>query len=361
MAEQEQNRNESATPFKREEARKRGVVAKSVDVNSLSMLVAALLGFHFFGAAMARKEGLLFQGLLSNAHHYSLELDQIAALATRALAESLILLAPVLGILVVFAVLGNFLQTGPVFSSTPLKPDLARINPVTGFKRIFSLKLLVEAVKTGLKFLLLGWVLYASIRQLWPALLASQGTSPASIGSGLIPQATGLWFKLVVALAVVAVVDLMFSRWEYGRQLRMSRREIKEEVKRREGDPRIKARLRELQREAVKRARSIGRVKDADALIVNPVRLAVAVKYDEGKVDAPLVIAKGAGFLAWRMRKVAYQANVPVVQNRPLARALFHTVPIDRPVPATHYGALARVLLWAYSIRRQGGTRESTA
>lgn len=358
MAEQEQSRSEAATPFKLEEARKRGSVAKSADANSLVMLFGAVLALHFWGTAIAGKELHLFQSLLSNAHHYSFEIDGIARVLTGILGRALTILAPVFGVLVAFAVLGNFAQAGPVFSFVPLKPDIERINPVAGFKRLFSMRLLMESAKTVLKFLLLGAVLYLSIQQLLPVLIGTLGMAPATIGHLIVPEMTTILVKLLVAFAFIAVLDLVFSRWEYAQRLRMSRREIREEVKRREGDPRIKARLRELQREAVKRARSLGRVKEADVLVVNPIHLAVAIKYDKAEVDAPVVIAKGAGFLAWRMRQLAYRVNVPVVRNQPLARALFHSVAIDQPVPADHYGAIARILLWAFAVRdrrAQGG------
>jgi flagellar biosynthesis protein FlhB len=361
MAEQEQNRNEAATPFKLEEARKRGAVPKSIDANSLLMLLAAVLGMHFWGSSIAGKEMHLFQSVLSNAHHFSFETDGSARMLAALLGQALGILAPVFVLLAVFAVLSNLAQTGPVFSFVPLKPNPERINPVAGFKRLFSMRLLMESAKTVLKFLLLGAVLYEALRQLLPVLIATQGMDPASIGHLILPEANSVLVKLLATFAFIAVLDLAFSRWEYARRLRMSRREIREEIKRREGDPRIKARLRELQREAVKRARSLGRVKDADVLIVNPVRLAVAIKYDKEQVDAPLVIAKGAGFLAGRMRELARRANVPVVQNKPLARALFHSVGIDQPVPPDHYGALARILLWAFAIRDRSTARERSA
>jgi flagellar biosynthesis protein FlhB len=152
-------------------------------------------------------------------------------------------------------------------------------------------------------------------------------------------------------LAIIALIDLTISRWDFARKLRMSRREIREEFKRREGDPRIKSRLRELQREMLKRTGSVGRVKDADALIVNPVRLAVAVKYDKEILDAPVVTAKGAGLLAFRMRDAAKRHGVPIIRNKLLARELFHKVSIDQAVPAEHFSALARILLWVFALR----------
>lgn len=352
MAEQDQNRNEAATPFKLEEARKKGSVPRSLDINTWVVLAAGIGTLYLWGPSIANDELALFHHHLSHAHQTSFERADIALFLTHALTESLWLLSPLFLLLLALASLSNFMQTGPVFSFFPLKPDLSRINPVTGLKRLFSIKLLIEAVKTVLKFLLLGTVLYFALDAAVPHLIASMQLHPSATGTFLFPELTSVLFKLLLALAAVAVIDLVYSRWDFARRMRMSRRDITDEHKRREGDPRIKSRLRELQREAVKRARSLGRVKDADVLITNPTHLAVAIQYDRSTVDAPLVIAKGAGFLAGTMRTIARRHRIPIVENKPLARHLFHRVGLDRAVPVEHYGTVARILLWAYSLKK---------
>ncbi|MBL8474813.1 MAG: EscU/YscU/HrcU family type III secretion system export apparatus switch protein [Methyloversatilis sp.] len=354
MAEQQQDqdRSEAATPFKLEEARKRGSVAKSMDVNSVLVLGTAAFMLHFSGSQIVSSQLALYRSMLSNADARSFALGDLSSYFGQLLVEMLLSLLPVLLPVVVIAALGNFLQTGPVFSFFPLKPDLDRVNPVSGFKRLFSMRLLVEGVKTVLKMLLLGAVLYAAISSSLPAFLRSLSVAPVSVGRIILPELGDLLFRMTAALLVVALIDAVYSRWDFARRMRMSRRDVRDEVKRREGDPRVKSRVRELQREALKRAASLGRVKDADVLITNPVHLAVAVRYDRDTLDAPRVIAKGAGFLAARMRLMARRHGVPVVENRRLARALFHGVAIDRPVPPEQYSAVARVLVWVYSMRR---------
>jgi flagellar biosynthetic protein FlhB len=304
MAEQDQNRSEAATPFKLDEARKRGSVPKSLDVNTLGILMAGAAVLHFWGNRIVSDEMRLFGAILSNAHQTSFEFDDIAALVVRLFSESIAILAPLFATIGAIAALANFFQTGPVFSFFPLKPDFGRVNPVSGFQRIFSLRLVVESVKTVLKFALLGTVFFFAVQAALPALLESMNMAPLNIGRVILPQASTLLVRLLVALSLVTLLDATYSRWDFAKRMRMSRREVRDEIKRREGDPRVKSRLRELQREAVKRARSLGRVKDADVLITNPVRLAIAIKYDRERIDAPLVIAKGAGFLAARMREI---------------------------------------------------------
>ncbi len=351
MAEQDQNRNEAATPHKLQEARKRGSVPKSLDVNSLVVLASAVAALYFWGHHIANNELLLASGIFSNMHQITFEPHELAGYLVQLIAETLIALAPLFLLLMVLSVLANFFQIGPVFSFFALKPDFDRVNPVAGFKRIFSMKLLMESVKTVLKFLLLGAVLYFAITDSIPKLIMTFQVNPASIGLVLFPLLVGMLFKLLLALTAIALLDLMYSRWDFTKRLRMSRREVTDEHKRREGDPRIKSRLRELQREAVKRAKSLGRIKDADVLITNPTHFAVAIKYDRQEMDAPVLIAKGAGFLAGRMRAIARRHRVPIIENRLLARHLFHHVQIEHPVPAKHYDILARILLWAFTLR----------
>jgi flagellar biosynthetic protein FlhB len=351
MAEQDQNRNEAATPHKKEEARKKGSVAKSLDVNSFVVLAVVLATLYIWGSKIIHGELMLARSILSNAHSMSFEINELSTYLTHVFTESIVLLAPLFILLFVFGILVNFIQVGPIFSFFPLKPDFNKINPVAGLKRLFSVRLLIEAVKTVLKFLLLGFVLYKFIEAVIPRLLITFHVVPSSIGLVFMPELTSMLFKLLLALAVIAVIDLIFTRWEYAKRLRMSRRDITDEHKRREGDPRVKSRLRELQREALKRARSLGKVKDADVLITNPTHFAVAIKYNSKEMEAPLVIAKGAGFLAARMKSLARKHRVPIVENRVLARSLFHEVSIERNVPIEHYAVVAKVLYWAYSLK----------
>lgn len=351
MAEQDQNRNEAATPHKKEEARKKGSVAKSLDVNSFVILSVVLATLYIWGDKIIHGELILMQKTLLHMQDMSFDVNEISNYLTTIFAQSIILLAPLFILLFVFGVLANFFQVGPIFSFFPLKPDLNKINPIAGFKRLFSVRLLIEAVKTILKFLLLGFILYKFIGAVIPRLLIAFHVVPISIGLVFMPELTSMLFKMLLALAVIALLDLIFTRWEYAKRLRMSRRDITDEHKRREGDPRIKSRIRELQREALKRARSLGKVKDADVLITNPTHYAIAIKYNNKEMDAPLVLAKGAGFLAARMKSLARKYKVPIVENKALAQSLFRDVDIERNIPIEYYATVAKVLYWAYSIK----------
>jgi len=252
---------------------------------------------------------------------------------------------------VLAALVANLVQTGPVFSAFPLKRDCNRINPATGFKRVFSLKTLVEAGKTLVKLAAFAGVAWLALAAELPRLLTSVEVQPRAYFGLLMGEITGLMFKLLLVLLLLALADLAYSRWDYGRTMRMSRREMKEEVKRREGDPHVRARIRELQREAAKRAKSVKRLPEADVLITNPTHFAVALRYRREEHPAPQLIAKGAGELAARMKRLARRHGVPVVEDRPLARHLFLRGALDAPIGAAEYPRVARILAWVYALR----------
>lgn len=351
MAEQEQNRSEPASPFKLKEAQRRGSVAKSLELNSLLALFALLAVFYLRGLPMMQQQLRLDAGLLSQAHQFSFDAIAVARWLPALLAAALDVVLPLFLLVVVVAILGNLVQTGPVFSTHPLKPDFDRINPVSGFKRLFSLRLLFELGKSLVKLVLFAGAIYLLMRQLLPELLALLLSEPGAYLPLSHGWVSGVIFKLAMLLAFIALIDVMFTRWSFADKLKMSRREMKEEVKQREGDPQIRARIRELQRELVKRAKAIKRLPDADVLITNPTHLAVALAYHRDRMSAPKVIAKGAGEFAAHMHGLARRHQVPVIENAPLARELFAAVDIDKEVPERIYPQVARILVRAYQLR----------
>jgi flagellar biosynthetic protein FlhB len=252
-------------------------------------------------------------------------------------------------------VLANFAQTGPVLTTHPLKPDFTRLNPVAGFKRVFNSRMLYETAKTLIKVALLVAVVYVSLRNAIPALMSLQMMDIHAHPLWLAKQVLRLALAVLGMLAFIAIVDLAFVKWDFAKRMRMSRREVREEVKRRDGDPKVKAKIRELQREAARRGASLKRVPEADVLITNPTHLSIAVKYERGKAPAPRVIAKGSGDMAMRMREKARQHGVPIIENRAVAQLLFRNSPLDAFVPPETYPAVARLLKWAYRQRTARG------
>ena len=351
---QDQDKTEQATPFKLREARNRGQVSKSLEFNSFVILTSILGLVYIAGEKIITGQLALERALLSSAHRVSLEPASIVGWTKILLASLFNIYWPLIGLIMMVGILANLFQTGPVISFFPLKPDVKRINPVEGFKRLFSKKLLFEAFKSVLKILLFSAVVYFALMALMPKLMTLVGVNPDHYPSFLLNSTRGLIFKLLMALLLLAAADMAYTRWDFAKKMRMSRRELKEEVKRREGDPRIRAKRRELQKEAVKRAGSLSKVPEADVLITNPTHLAVALKYRRGIMLAPQVIAKGAGDLAGRMREVAREHRVPMVENKQLARKLFKKVEIEQGIPEALYPAVAKILVWVFAMREQG-------
>lgn len=353
MAEQEQNRSEPATPYKLREARKRGQVAKSTEVNSFVALCGALSILYFLGERLGQGQLELSSRLLGNAHRVVLEGPSVAALFEMVAYDLLGIYWPIIAIAVTAAIVANVFQTGPIFSFFPIKPDVQRLNPVQGFKRLFSKRLLFEAIKTLVKFTILGVAVYQSIAAFLPKILTLIDIPPQNYSHFLLTHGRQLMFQLLLLLMLVALFDLAYNRWDFAERMRMSRRELKDEVKRREGDPQIRAKLRQLQKEAVQRAKALQRVPEADVLITNPQHFAVALHYDGETMVAPQVIAKGAGELALKMREVASRNQIPIVENRTLARRLFRQTGLDEDVPEDLYPVVARLMSWVLLMRRQ--------
>jgi flagellar biosynthetic protein FlhB len=234
-------------------------------------------------------------------------------------------------------------QTGPIFTFVPLKPKGERINPVAGFKRVFNKKMLFEAFKSLLKLGILGTISVLFFRALWPQMHIAMNADTGGVQSWFGANAVALLFRLGLALLLIGLLDLAYTRFKFGRDMMMSRREMKEEVKRREGDPLIRAKLRELQRENLKQAASVKRVPEADVLITNPDHLAIALRYERGSMAAPIMLAKGADSWAAEMRATARRHGIPIYQRKPLARLLFRSGQLGQSIPADSYLDVARI------------------
>jgi flagellar biosynthesis protein FlhB len=351
MAEQEQNRSEAATPFKLREAKKRGSVAKSMDLNSVFVIAAFLVCLQLWAWSATKRQASLSALLFQQASAFGFSPAQAWAWLSTALIGTVLLLVPFFAAVMVAGVLASLVQHGPVFSVHPIKPDFNRLNPAQGFKRIFSRRALFDLGKNLVKLAVFGWVLYLGIVQLLPALVGLLSVDARAHAPQVIDAIASLTFKLLLAMLAVALVDVIFTRWEYGHKLRMSRREITQEIKQREGDPKIKARIRELQNELRKKTGALKNLPDADVLITNPTHLGVALMYRHGQMAAPAVVAKGSGELVDKMKTVARRHGVTIVEHRRLARALYE-LELHDAVPEAHYAEVARILVWVQEARK---------
>jgi len=352
----EHERTEPASQFKLSEARKHGQVAKSLDVNSFVMTFAFVAVLLLVAHDAWREIGQSSMTLLMSAA--DLGDDSAVPQMLHFAASKLwgLLLTP-LCMGAVAAIVANTLQTGPVFSFSPLKPKFERLNPVAGFKRVFTKRLLIESIKSTLKLITLVLVAYVTFSAHWQELAEITAMPVVAQINWFCGVATTLLFRLLFALLVFALMDLSLVRWQFAKQMRMSRRDMKEEVKRREGDPLIRSKIRQLQRENLKQSKSLSRVTDADVLITNPTHFAVALRYVRGEMSAPMVIAKGSERWAADMRAIAHKHNIPVFERRGLARQLFRCATVDRPVPAETFVDVARVYADLGTYRRRQQSR----
>lgn len=351
MASQDADLSEQATPHKLTEARKKGSVSRSNDLNALAILAALVATIFGSGWDAWRRVARLQQQMLAHGNQADWSVDGMAAWLGQLLTDMLSILGPLFLTLAVVAVVINFFQTGPVFSFHPLIPDLNRLNPATGLKRIFSMRTLFETAKSLIKLAILGTVAYYLVRDTIPGLIGLPSLEAKGYSRLLIGLIAAMLVKLVFTLLFIGLVDYGFTRWEFAKRMRMSKRDVKDESKNREGDPRIRARIRELRKEVLKRSKGLAKVPSADVLITNPTRLAVALRYRHGESAAPQVVAKGAGEMARRMRTLAASHHIPIVQNKMLARILFREVGEEGYVPEKLYPQIAKIMLWVYTMR----------
>lgn len=346
MADEQQDKTEQPTATRLREAREKGQAAKSAELTGVLVLVvfAVSLTSGMGGVAVAFARAMRACIAMAGA---APSLDAgLAHWVGGVFSPAWHALLPSLFALVISAIALNVMQTGFMFSTTPLKADISRLSPKQGFKRIFSMRTAWDLFRLVLKLLILAAVAYGLARGFQSSLLAGAGRSPADAPELLRETLVRVLKWTLAVLAIVAMLDLLFARREFIRKLRMSRRDMKDEHKRQEGDPQVRSKRRRLARELAKRARSLGRVPDADVLLTNPTHVAVALRYRTATMLAPVVLAKGAGLLAARMRRSAARHGVPIVRDPELARALFRSCAIDEPVPADRYTEIGKVYRW---------------
>jgi flagellar biosynthetic protein FlhB len=354
MAEEqdESQKTEDPTPKRLRESREKGEVAKSQELNHWFMILAFAAMVGIFGPWLAGSVAERLYVLVERPHVFDLSSQASRDVVADLLGDlALILLVPAL-VVIAAAVAGNLLQTGPIFSAESLKPKLSKISLLEGFKRQFSSKSLMEFAKGLLKIALVTLVVVLAI---WPK--RNQLNDLVEMEMLLLLEvlqetALAVLIATLAMITVVAAVDVAFQRYQHIKKLRMTRQEVKDEFKQTEGDPMVKAKLRQIRQERA-RGRMMAAVPDASVVVTNPTHYAVALKYEMDAMGAPVVVAKGVDHLALRIRAVAEENGVPLVENRPLARALYDTVELDQEVPPEHYKAVAQVIGYVMKLKRR--------
>lgn len=337
-------RTEPATPRRREEAKKRGQVPQAGDLPLALVLGFGVLGLWFFGPKA-------FQGLQNLMAFVLFHLWDLEGGLGRDLGAAVFrLLFPFLGLSVAGALMGNLIPKGLVLSLEPLRPQLSRINPVEGFRRLMSLGMLVELGKALIKVGIVASIGYLFLKGKVEQCAGLVDLSLEEIGDFAGLSALRLMGQMAIGLLALALLEMLYHRWDYERKLRMTREELKEELKQYEGDPKVKGRVRAIHRKIV-RHRMIPRVKEADVVVTNPTHLAIALAYKPLRMKAPVVVAKGKGWLASKIRQAALEAGIPIVHNPPLAAVLYKSVEVGQQIPVELYRAVAEILAFVYRLK----------
>jgi len=353
MAEDNDDSQQTEQPTQKrlEQAREAGDIVKSTEVSAFVVLAGATLAIAMFGKSLAVGIAGILTQFIQAPDQMAVDGAGLASLMRGVLLHLAIVLAPFMGVMVVASVAGHVLQSKPTFNLEKLMPNFSKLSFLSGFSRLFGIEGWITLVRGLIKLAIVGMAIWT---QLWPerGMLESILTqSPQAVMADM----THLLFKVMIAalsaLLVIAGLDYFFQYTRFMKRNRMSRHEIKEEFRQNEGDPVIKAKVRQIRQERA-RKRMMAAVPEATVVITNPTHFAVALKYESGKTAAPVCVAKGVDALALRIRAVAEEHEVPVIENPPLARALYATVELDEAIPAEHYKAVAQVI--GYVMRLNG-------
>lgn len=347
-----QEKTEKATPKRRQEARKKGQVARSADLPSSLIFLSVFLFLFFAGGLFAQKFISLFRLPLEQWLLLDVSETQVVELYKDVLLQFAAIVLPLMGVSVAAGVIGNYVQFGFLFTSEPLIMKAERLDPIQGAKRIFSRRALVEFLKSIVKFIVVGavvaLVLWHNADDIFTVSRLPVESAAALVGKLVVQMG------LLVALTLVAlsIGDYFYQRYDHERNLRMSKQDIKDELKKTEGSPEMRSRIKQKQRQLAMR-RMMQEVPKADVVITNPTHYAVALKYDGESMEAPQVVAKGADFLAMRIRDIARAHDVPLMENKHLARALYNQAAIGETIPAELFQAVAEVLAYVYRMRHR--------
>ncbi len=346
-------KTEKATPKKRQDARKKGQVLKSQDVTAAVLLLLTFFFLLFFAPFMYDGlKGFLLQALNRNLLIETLNEETVMDMYVESLKEMAIIALPIMVVAMIAGIGANFFQFGLLFTTETLKIDLKKMDPIKGIKKIISVRAIVNLIKSLLKVTLIGAVTTVVILIYLEEVLSLALHSPAQILATVAYLSAIMGIAASVMLVAIALFDYLYERFEYEKQLKMSKQDLKDEYKNSEGDPLIKSKIKQRQREMAMR-RMMSEIPSADVVITNPTHYAIALKYDENEMDAPRVVAKGTDFVAQKIKMIAKENDITMVENRPLARAMYDQVEIGQAVPEEFFKAVAEVLAYVYRIKRK--------
>lgn len=347
-----EEKTEEATPKKKSEARKKGQIARSKDVGlAITMVTCTLVILLLSGMIVGNlKDTMVYflqSGMLQDINEMS-----IKSIVLTVLMKAGLCILPVVVPIMIAGIVASLMQTGFLLTGEPLKPKFSKLNPISGFKNMFSKKSFVDLLKNLAVVTVIGFIGFLYVRDNYDKILQISNTYLPSLGGQVQDLVVGIFFQVSVVLVIIAAADYFVQFKFHQKDLRMTKQEIKEEYKQMEGDPQIKSKIKQKQRERATR-RMMASVADATVVITNPTHLSIALKYEEGNNEAPKVVAKGADLVALKIKEVAKENDVPIMENKPLARMIYEQVDIDREVPQEMYQAVAEILAMVYKLKNK--------
>lgn len=346
------DKTEKATPKKRKDTRKKGQVFHSREISSALVLMSVFISLRIFGGNIYNQVLLFTKKVLTQ--YPETEDLYMKDILLQVFIDVVIVLfkavGPVLLVALLTGLIVNYAQIGFLFTAEMLKPKFDRINPLSGIKRVFSMRSVVELLKAVLKITIIGYVSYMYLNGQAYTIMSLMDMDVLGIASFIGLTSLNLAIRICVVLIILGIADFIYQWWDYEKNLRMSKQEVKEEYKQTEGNPEIKSKIRQKQRQISMR-RMMQEVPKADVVITNPTHLACALKYDQDVTQAPVMVAKGQDYLALRIKEVAMDNSIEIIENKPLARSLFNIVDIGQAIPPELYQAVAEVLAFVYSLR----------
>lgn len=351
-------KTQSATPKRRKEAREKGQVAKSSDLSPAVLLLVTVFSFSLLANFLYQNITEMMKEFYTSINTITINANNLSAFFLSVTYKFMVIMLPIFALTVVIALIANYAQVGFLLTGKPVKPDWGKISPAKGFKRIFSMKAFVELLKSLFKITVIGYLVYSILINSYPVLISTADMEIINIFQTIGSLAYELGIKSAFVLLTMALIDYVYQRHDFEKSIKMSVKEVKDELKQQEGDPLIKARIKQRQRQLAMQ-RMMQDVPAADVIITNPTHLAVALKYDRKKMGAPKVLAKGERLIAQKIKKIAEENSVPVIEDKPLAQALFRSVKIGFEIPGELFQAVAEILALVYKLNRRIQERTS--
>ena len=342
-------KTEDPSTKRREDFRKKGQVVQSKEVQTAALFTVVLLFWMFYLPTFWSKFTTLLFSIWQSSGQFEVTPASTMSLAFFLLQQLAYLMIPLFFLVLIVAFFSSVFQFGWLLTSKPLIPDFSKMNPISGMARFFSKKSIIEVIKSIIKVLLIAYIGFSTVLNNFEEALILVDSSVVSAISFLGRIALIVFAKICALLILLAFLDFMFQKWEMEEKMKMTKQEVKEEFKQSEGDPHIKAQIRQIQQEMA-RKRMMADVPKADVVVTNPTHLSVAIQYDSENMDAPLIIAKGADFIAMRIREIARENDIPIIENPPVAR-LLHKLEIGEHIPEDLFKAVAEILAHVYSLK----------